>query len=644
MVLVVLAAVSPARAALDPETKKPYSVRIILHTGPHPVFTTLYKDQLRRGLGDGLQAALGKLGQVKAVDADALRRHGKGEPNAALDRTLALLDEVERHGLQEALDNWKELSETKTYFVLVDFRDGQYVIRTRQFDGLTGLASPIVRKAHTNDHEFVPRLASYLVNLDFGPVGTLEPAFQLTETNPEVNVILKGSELGVSPSPWVQKGEVFAVSQLRQAGKELRATPVLETLLQVLEEPKGAVCRCRVLHRFEDPLPQGGRIAGYRCLKLGTTRAPLRLRLVDRQGKPLGGQRFEISQDNYGIAPKQNSITNEDGFTPTSQETYNHVALICVLDRSSGMTILAQFPVPILDDRPVIRSLDVDPAIEKRGQFEFAKKYLIKQLDERLLTVSGLVEDLDTISKSKKWDEALEKAQAGVKMLQGDLDTYNVEIDKLRKAPTPLKLTPIQERIQALRQRKDKLQDFITKVEKARREENDPQRRLLRQMAEVAQLKESEAEFDQAIALYKEVLQKGENQRALRPYAEHLAELEKAWAPKSDAHKLARAFIYKTWPGLKSAAELKAHMDQAKQALQACVEAGDRMTPLKLIKSNTIHATELEKRLKSVLSSTEPEARKEGQAIVEVQPELEKLTTEAAKFVRAGKAKANGKP
>ncbi len=647
LTLLVLWTAAPAYAALDPETKKPYTVQVVLQTGAHPVFTKLYQDRLRRGLEDGLRAALGRLGQVEAADRDILLRQLNGkaklgdERRAALERALALLEEVQRHGLQEALDNWKEVSESKIHFVLVDFTDGRYTVRARQFDGLTGLASPVVREAHTNDHEFVPRLASFLVNLDFGFVGTLEPSFKLTGDGPEVQLILKGGDVGVPLAPWVRKGEVFAVSQIQQAGKERRATRVPETILQVLDEPKGAACRCRVLHRFEDPLPLGGRVAGYRCLKLGTTRGLLHLRLVNTQGLPLAGQRFEVSQDNYGADPKQEGATNEDGFTPAPLGPYDHVALVRVL---AGMKILAQFPVPILDGRPVVRSLDIDPKVAKLGQFEFDKKYLVKRLDQSLLGVTGLVEELDQLGKIKKWKEALAKAHAGLKTLRADLDNYNADMDKLRKAPAPLQMTPVSERLQLLKQREAKIQEFIAKVEKAEAEEKDPRRRHLRQMAEVAQLKESEAEFDEAIGLYKKVLQEGQNEPALRPYADHLAKLEKAWAPKNDAQKLARAFIYKTWPGLTSAADLKAHMDEAKKALQACVEAGDRMTPLKLIKSNTAHATTLAKRLETVLQSTDPEAKKEGQTIVEVSTELEKLTTEATNFVRSGKAAAAKTP
>ena len=637
----------PAYAALDPETTKPYTVQVVLQAGAHPVFTKLYEDRLRRGLEDGLRAALGKLGQVEAVDREILLRQLNAkdklgdERRAARERALSLLEEVERHGLQEALDNWKEVSETKTHFVLVDFTDGQYVVRARQFDGLTGMASPVVREARTNDHEFVPRLASFLVNLDLGFVGTLEPSFKLTGDNPEVQMILKGGDLGPPLAPWVRKGEVFAVSQIQQGGKEQRAVRVQEALLQVLEEPKGAACRCRVLHRFEDPLPLGGRIAGYRCLKLGTTRELLHLRLVNTQGLPVAGQRFEVSQTNYGADPKQEGATNEDGFTPAPLGPYDHVALVRVL---TGMKVLAQFPVPILDGRPVVRSLDIDPTVTKLGQFEFDKKYLVKRLDQSLLAVTGLVEELDRISKGKKWEEARTKARDGLKTLRADLDNYNADVDKLRKAPAPLQMTSVKERLQLLKQREAKIQDFIAKVEKVVAEEKDPRRRRLFQMAEVASLKENDAEFDQAIELYKKVLEEGKDQPAVQEYAKHLAKLEKAWAPKNDAHKLARAFIYKTWPGLKTAPDLKAHIDEAKKALQTCVGASDRMTPLKLMKANTEHATALRQRLEAVLASTDAEAKKEGQTIVEVSSELEKLTTEATNFVRSGKATAGKTP
>ena len=49
-------------------------------------------------------------------------------------------------GLQHALDSWKYLSNTKIHFVLIDFVQGQYEISAREYDGTTGLASPVVRQ------------------------------------------------------------------------------------------------------------------------------------------------------------------------------------------------------------------------------------------------------------------------------------------------------------------------------------------------------------------------------------------------------------------------------------------------------------------------------------------------------------------
>src|SRR5262249_37172508 len=152
---------------------------------------------------------------------------------ASLERTINLIDSVKEQGLKDALDNWKEVSETKTHFVLIQSVDGQYEVQARQFDGLTGLASPVVRQARTSDRELVVRTAALLIDQDFGVVGTVEG----TARGSDVRVILKGSGLGPL-TPWVAKGQVFAVVQIKQGSGGLRAFRVPETLLQVREEPK----------------------------------------------------------------------------------------------------------------------------------------------------------------------------------------------------------------------------------------------------------------------------------------------------------------------------------------------------------------------------------------------------------------------
>ena len=55
----------------------------------------------------------------------------------------------------------------KIHFVLIDFVHGQYEISARQYDGTTGLASPVVRQAQTGDRLLVAREAALLVYRDF---------------------------------------------------------------------------------------------------------------------------------------------------------------------------------------------------------------------------------------------------------------------------------------------------------------------------------------------------------------------------------------------------------------------------------------------------------------------------------------------
>ena len=68
-----------------------------------------------------------------------------------------------------------EAGSAKRHFVEVSFADGRYVVRARQHDGSTGLASPVVRRTWTSDRQFVARAAALLIDQDFGVVGTVVP-------------------------------------------------------------------------------------------------------------------------------------------------------------------------------------------------------------------------------------------------------------------------------------------------------------------------------------------------------------------------------------------------------------------------------------------------------------------------------------
>src|SRR4051812_31180965 len=254
LALACLALATPDAPALDSNLSKPYTLKVVVRVADHPLLTRVFKDQVRQRLRDGLQAALDDLAEVSVVDQHPW------------------LADVEAKGLQQALDEraGKELNGVKTHFVLIDSAEGQYTVRARQYDGDTGLPSPVVRQGRTWDRLLVARTAGMMIARDFGAVGTV--AEKLPDGR--VRLELRGGKLGAPPEGGVKKDEVFAVAQLDRGPRGLWSFRVPWALLQVLEEPKDGACLCRLLKRYEDPPSNLAAGVGYRCLKLGTAAAP----------------------------------------------------------------------------------------------------------------------------------------------------------------------------------------------------------------------------------------------------------------------------------------------------------------------------------------------------------------------------------
>src|SRR5262249_39794239 len=218
--------------AANAEVKKPYLLRVILHVADHPLLTPVFRDRVARELEASLQGSLGELARVQVVS-----EHPR-------------LQEVLDRGLK-TLDSWNERSEFKDHFVLISYSGVHYEIEARQHDGLTGLASPLIRKDRTRDRDFVARTAALLVDRDFGPVGAF--ASWPNGDTPTVRMELKGGGLGVPLGRWVKKGDVFAIAQI--PGGAGPGEPVKSALLVVQELPKDDArdggCTGRLFRRFQ---------------------------------------------------------------------------------------------------------------------------------------------------------------------------------------------------------------------------------------------------------------------------------------------------------------------------------------------------------------------------------------------------------
>ncbi len=145
---------------------------------------------------------------------------------------------------------------------------------------------------------------------------------------------------------------------------------------------------------------------------------------------------------------------------------------------------------------------------------------------------------------------------------------------------------------------------------------------------------ENDGEFEKAIQVYESIVQKEGEQSTV---SSHLKKLKESWQVKDESHRQARDFIYGAWPKYVTASQMKDHMPQARQAFQVCRAAGDRLSPVRLLKANIAHTAQLNKESEGLEPEKNEEDRTKFQTIADVADELKKLTEEVNTFLNESK-------
>ncbi len=605
--------------ALDPELTTPYKVRVVLHVAPNRLFTPIFKEQLRRDLQQGLQAALGAMGEVEVIDQDEVKPEDED----------ALCKEVAAKGLQAGLDGpSKGTSEVKTHFVNVDYADGQYEIQARQYDGLTGLASPAVRQERTPDRQFVARTAALLVDRDFGLVGTV-----LDGDGQAVRVAFKGGGLKVPLDRWVKKGDIFA---LVQVGGDGHSTRLPWTLLQADDKPgEDGTCACKLLPPQQRPLNAVG--AGFRCLKLGTVRVPVRVRVIEggRKGPVRAPENVVLYVSHQGFARNEMDarVPDNDGFYSSEKEKegalYDGVAFVTV---TQGGQVRAQVPLALVDERTI--TLPIRPGAEAPALLTQRRLWEGALLNEQLM-LDGLFKSLnEDIGKADRRAAAVERAHKALDQLNQKLPRYAEEREQLARAKQPAGAKPLDlstgdRRLKDVKQGREDLRQFASRLDKILKEENTPEAQEAKALYEQAHNLETEGDYGRAIELYQKVLAQTKDPKL----EERLKKLKAAWEPKDEAHRKARAFIYDTWPKLESPTVMKERVKEAQKALAVCRQAKDPFGPRKLLKVALLHSNKLKQELEKLDPELNKEDAKPAQELADVLEPLAKLIEEATKDV-----------
>jgi len=610
--LCALALAAFCDADRDPQLRTPYELQVVLSMAPHKLMTSAFQDRVQRQLHDNLQSALGELAHVSVMN-----RH-------------PLLRQVEAKGLEHAFDDWKVLDGRKLHFVLIDFADGRYKVQARQYDGFTGLASPVVRHGQTADRDFVDRMAALLVAQDFGLNGTIEKA-----EGEKVEVRLKGAALSGSLDPWLKEGDVFAVADIQDpSGSSPRSTPAQWVFLQAAGKPQNGLVTCQVYHRYDSPLanPQ----AVYRCVKLGVLDdAPLVLRLVAEEppSRPLAGRQVQLGSPASWPANVERKSSDADGLVHSDRK-YKGLALAKIAE---GGKTMANVPVAIVDDRPLTIAIRVEAHGEEVGKLYLDRDRWLRRVAECLDTTAAMFRELNGL---KAGEASLAKARACLKTLHDDIASLSEDGDNLRKAATTLlkdktlDLGDGERLLEELRGERGQIESYIANIEEAFKKEKDPKQIRLREMAVQARLLEGQTDYQGAIDLYRQVLEQGGNDAEVR---RRLGELEKAWAVKDEQHRQAREFIYKKWPNAQTAVQVKSKLRQLRKSFEICREANDHLTPQKLLLLNLGLVAKLEKEAENLHPQDNDDDRRTAQAIVDITQELTTLNDEVRAFSRRDK-------
>ena len=468
------------------------------------MLTDVFRQQVERELKEGLQAALGELAVVE-VRPD----HPK-------------LADVRARGLGPALGDWKERSAGKTHFVLIDLVNSQYEVQSRQYDGPTAMAGPVVHTDRTPDRAFVARVAELLVERDFGFTTTFDawPKTDDPKNQPQpVQLKLEGAGLGVPLSRWVKKDDIFAVFHTYSDGRNPELVPW--ALLQVKEAPQDDVpdsaCTGMLFWRYK-PLPsaEGRGHAGYRCVKLGATRGPVRLRLFQqgKDGKVIGPltDTLDIRRTGFRgegeITNSPNAVTGiyDSAVSNPNVEPFDRVAFITV---RKGRQERAYLPLAIMDDQTV--PVLVSAATEEQDALSQRFERWQRQVDDAWLVHVAIFQDIREIGQKPgvQREKVLERARAGLTRTTEDHNRLSGERQEMsremiaRRAADVRRLDQV---LQELKKGETYLAEFVNKQEAIFAKESAPERKIALAQIVDAGLAEEKGEYDEAIKLYDKAL------------------------------------------------------------------------------------------------------------------------------------------
>ncbi|MBX9624722.1 MAG: hypothetical protein K2X82_13025 [Gemmataceae bacterium] len=583
----------PARLAaqqtgLDPEPNAPYQWRVVVQFDPHPLLSPAFRDQLRRDLLAALQPAVGPLGTVEVVDLDDL----------PADRRDPVVGDFAQKGFA-ALDAPRDLTGVKTHFLKVEVRDGAYHLRARQHDGFTGLASPVVRKQTVPAPELVGRAAGLMIDRDFGLAGTVEPGkegvatvrFRAAGLGPVGRHVAAEDILAISRITQTKRaaapvarnaaGRVIAPAPGTVAPPALTPTHLPFTLLRVKEVAADGTARCEALTGYKNgAFPPARDAAGFRCLKLGTTRSRVAVRLASSDGTGGTGVTVRATDQGFGDNADATDFLDRDPATGVFRGGRQLKGLACVTV-ALGATRTARFPVPVLGPDPVPLPFEVDAQKEEQAVFERAVLSARARASDARAAQTLCFEEVARRIVAGNNKDALARARAGYDAADTTGKVLAEEVTDLKgqvaKGPqgSPELLAQVEQQLAALGNANAQLKERIGDLEAVagRATVKGGVEVLARDKNNLIGLYLAQGKVDEALTVYAQLITLLPDNADVKARRDKLAA---EWKPKDAAHEEARTYLLQRWPRLANLGDLNESLPQLQAAVEVCKKNGDK--------------------------------------------------------------------
>lgn len=565
-------------APLDPLSKEPYRWVILLRTPRHPLLDASYRENLAREIRATLQPGLGLLGTVEVIDLASARvnddfaKDFQAKGWAAFDSAAPKpIDNIKWHGLS------------------IELRDGTFALTAQQYDGFTGLVAPLRRVRIVRSLEQIPRAVGLMLEPDFAPVGTVE----VIPTDAAHRwLVFRGHECAPLTS-YVRVGDIFMVSVIKDAmtdrTRTLSGAPVPYTLLKVVEPLKQGRCKCLILSRWVSPFGRDERrSAAIRAIRLSTVTAPVRVQLVDRNGKPHNrGAMLSVSASDVDFSarsPENDGFDWRDGVY-RSRRPFANVACISV---GIGDTRPQQFPVALLNDDLITLVFDIDPVQERRASFLRDCNDLRARIAELLMAQKSQADAMNQLLDTSRNREALARAETGRDAVAAAEKALVEELKQLQNQPgaTDSAAKDVLESCAAtlavVRASQAQLLSTITSLKeaiaKASSPENLEKEFYGQKLVERIQAHLQRGDVPEALEVYEKLI---DLFPSVASYKDEREKLKAEWVPKDDAHRAARECI-RTLTAAKTPEQFKAACVVLKKSIPIMKSRNDRLGLRKL--------------------------------------------------------------